>query len=112
MPANGWKEQRGKDPIDIGQRPATDQGYGSAAARLQQGQGAADAVTYHHFGRRRRDVEEGPVDVEQERELGKISARNRCEPTGRHRAKHLWQHVGTSGRRLEVHITARRGWWA
>ena len=64
MTADRGKPQRRKDAVDLGDRPSADEGNRAAQPVEQRGKRPRSASGDRHFERRRREIEQGAVDIE------------------------------------------------
>ena len=71
--------ERRENPIDIGNRAAADESERAVEPIREAAQHVLQAVGNMHFVRRRRDIEQGAVDVEQDCAGGEVDARIGCE---------------------------------
>ena len=77
MAADRRQPQRGEDAIDVLQRAAAHQRKCLATEPVEPRQIFPQVIGDTHLIRRRSDVEDRPIDVEQERELGRRGGKAR-----------------------------------
>ena len=66
--------QRGEDQVDIVKRPAADQRHRAAGQLLQAAERMPQRRRHPDLLRRRRDIEDGAVDVEQDRAFPQVGS--------------------------------------